>query len=241
MTFSIYDVTADWAERAGLSCLKQKEIGSTNDWAKEHAFQESQALSLYLADHQTKGRGRGTHTWTDQGHGHFLLSSWSFMMLQAAQPILAPALGLSLFKAAQATWMGFPWSLKAPNDLYLGEKKVAGLLIESVQEGTKHRLVVGLGVNVHAHPNVDRSGSLGETIPAEEINPEIWRQFLDRLLLEFTSTLLLTEKTVLHSSQQRGLLFALNHFPLLKTPYAKVFADGGLELKDGKKISWFDL
>lgn len=240
MSISIYEITKDWSERAGLACFAEPQVSSTNDLAKERALQETEALSLYVTDHQTKGRGRFDRTWTDVGQGDFLLSSWSFMLLHAPQPTLAPALGLALYKAAVATWLGFGWSLKAPNDLYLGDRKVAGLLIESVQEGSKFRLVVGLGMNVMAHPGIERSGSLAEQIPAEEITPEIWRQFLDRLLLELTSTLLLGGAE-LQQSQQRGLLFALNLFPDARNGFIRVFADGSLETAGQKKIPWSEI
>jgi len=240
MKFSVYEITADWAERAGLACIKTPQTTSTNDLAKTDAFKEVEALSFYVTDHQTQGRGRGAHTWTDSMSGGFLLSSWSFMLLAAPQPVLAPSLGLALFKAAQATWMGLPWSLKAPNDLYLGVHKVAGLLLENVQEGSKQRLIVGLGMNVFAHPSIDRSGSLSEQIPADEITPEIWRQFLDRLLLELTSTLLLADDH-LQASQRRALVHALNLFPDTRDAYDKVAPDGGLLLKNGQSISWFQL
>ena len=130
MNFSIYETTAEWAVTAGLVCISIPEITSTNDLAKDQAFEETEALSLYVTDHQTKGRGRGVKTWTDDEEGTALLSSWSFLLLKAPQPVLAPTLGLALFKAAQSTWLGLPWSLKAPNDLYLGDKKIAGLTNE---------------------------------------------------------------------------------------------------------------
>ncbi len=240
MSFSIFDITSDWAERAGLAFSKHAETSSTNDLAKSRAFSEEDALSLYVTDHQLKGRGRNDRTWADLGQGNYLLSSWSFLLLKAPQPVIAPNLGLALYKAVTATWLGFPWSLKAPNDLYLGDKKVAGLLVESVQEGARQRLIVGLGMNVFAHPGVDRSGSLTDMIPPEEISPEIWRQFLDRLLLEMTSTLLLAEDYI-HPSQQRGLLESLNRFPETKDAYLRVRSDGGLEMTDGRQISWFEL
>lgn len=240
MSFSIFETTVDWAERAGLACVAEPAMASTNDLAKANAFKEDEPLALYVTDHQTAGRGRGSNSWTDKGEGRFLLSSWSFQLLQAPQPVLAPALGLALYKAASSTWLGFRWSLKAPNDLYLDDRKVAGLLIESVQEGANQRLIVGLGLNVMSKPDLPQAGSILQRVPAEEISPEIWRQFLDRLLLELTSALLLTEMN-LQPSQRRGLLHALNRFPLLKTSYSEVLADGGLQLEDGKTVSWFDL
>ena len=240
MSFSVFQASHDWAKGGGLDVWAEKETTSTNVIAKENAFLEKEALVLYVTDHQATGRGRGHHTWSADSRGHYLLSSWSFLLRDPAQPVLAPALGLSLFKAAQSTWLGLPWSLKAPNDLFLADKKVAGLLIESVQEGTRQRLIVGLGVNVSHHPGIDRSGALTDLIPESEVTLAIWWQFLDRLLLEFTSTLLLTGQNLIEN-QRRGLAYALNQFPDKKDSYKSVLPDGSLELKDGKKILWSSL
>lgn len=240
MSFSIFEITADWARQAGLPVTGEKTVTSTHEIAKARALQETEALTLDIADHQTQGRGRGTNTWSEEGHGHYLLSTWSFMAHSAPQPVLAPALGLAVFKAAHATWLGHPFALKAPNDLYLGSKKVAGLLIENIQEGNRHRLIVSLGVNVTSHPGVDRSGSLNERIPAGELSPEIWRQFLDRLLLEFTATLLMAQSS-LQDVQRRGLLYALNLFPDRADAYREVRADGSLQTTAGETIAWSSL
>jgi len=240
MSFSVFETTSQWSTQAGLPVVSEKIMTSTHELAKVNAFEEKEALSLYVADHQTKGRGRGANTWTEGGDGHYLLSSWSFLSRSAPQPVLAPALGLAVFKAAIATWLGQPFALKAPNDLYLGTQKVAGLLIENVQEGTHHRLIVSLGMNVTKHPGVDRSGALSDQIPASEISPEIWRQFLDRLLLEFTATLLMTGNT-LQDVQRRGLLFALNLFPDRQGQYRVVSPDGSLQTQAGENIAWSSL
>ena len=68
------------------------------------------------------------------------------------QPIMAPLIGLALLKSCQFVWPNLKLSLKAPNDLFLMHKKVAGLLTESIQQGDKHRLIIGLGMNINDHP-----------------------------------------------------------------------------------------
>ena len=95
-------------------------------------------------------------------------------------------------------------------------------------------------MNVTSHPGIDQSGALADLIAPEELSPEIWRQFLDRLLLELTSTLLMAEDQLV-LSQQRALLYALNQFPGTMGSYSRVARDGSLELKNGQKISWFQL
>lgn len=240
MMFSIYETTKDWATRSGFSTLAEPSMPSTSDLAKERAIAEPEPLAIILTDHQTKGRGRGTNTWTTPNAGHALLSTWSFMLKEPAQGVMAPAIGLALFKAVNSTWFGLPWSLKAPNDLYLGDRKVGGLLLEGVQEGHRQRLLVGLGLNIFGHPGADQSGALIDFVNEHEVDPEIWRQFLDRLLLELTATLMVT-RTQLHLGQRRGLVAALNRFPKTVEAYESVDADGSLKLKNGQTVAWHSL
>ena len=75
------------------------------------------------------------------------------MLQDYVQPTLSPLVGLALYKACSGTWPFLNWNLKAPNDLYISNKKVAGLLIETVTQGDDIRLLVGLGLNVLATPD----------------------------------------------------------------------------------------
>src|SRR5262249_28071101 len=139
-------------EQRQVNVEAHDETPSTNDQSKEEASSIGPEPKLYLAAHQTHGRGRGKNTWSDTGAGESLLSSWSFQLAGPAQAITGPPLGDALYRSACAIWPSLEWSLKAPNDLYLGPSKVAGLLVEAVSQGDSHRLIVGLGMNVLNHP-----------------------------------------------------------------------------------------
>lgn len=241
MSYSIFSASSDWAEGSHLELTALDETSSTNLLAKEHATQEVSAIKLYLTDKQTHGRGRGIHRWESPSSGSALLSSWSFQMLETPQPVLTAALGLGLFKAAKATWLGNSWGLKAPNDLYLDDKKVAGLLIESVSQGDHHRLICGLGMNVFSRPDVAQAGCLSESISDSELGSEIWFCFLDRLLLEWTTALLLSPSGKLHPSTCLGLCTALNSFSKTHNLYKKVHPNGDLQTQQGSLIKWSEL
>jgi BirA family biotin operon repressor/biotin-[acetyl-CoA-carboxylase] ligase len=239
MSFKIGLVTKSWAESSQIPVWYESVTTSTNSIAKDHEIAED-PITLYLADHQTAGRGRGDHTWSDpQEGGDALLSSWVFKMRKAPQPVLSPAIGLAVWTAFQASFPWLPLSLKAPNDLYLGHKKLAGLLIENVQQGSHHRLVVGLGVNILKAPSdVETSTCLAELMKTE-LNSESWINVLDRLLLEISLAVSQTKET-LSAGQQQALLHALNRFPLLENPFEKIEKDGSLWKKE-QKINWSEL
>jgi len=235
--FNIGELSKDWCEKSRLPVKYELSVSSTNSVAKEKIISD-QPISLYLSNHQTAGRGRGDHTWSDTSGGQ-LLSSWVFQMRLPPQPVLSPALGLAVWTAIKAS---FPWldlSLKAPNDLYLGEKKTAGLLIENVGMGNSHRFIVGFGLNVWKAPtDVATSTCLADHM-ANELTPEIWLNVMDRLLLEMSLAVSQT-RAVLKPQQQRALLQALNQFPGLEKPYLKVDDDGSLWTEAGQ-IKWSEL
>lgn len=240
----IGQVTSQWAENNNLFVSYTPQLTSTSEVAKEEAFAEnlrSESLCLYLTDHQTAGRGRGTHTWTDARPGSSLLSSWSFLLGIKPQPTASCLIGLAIYRACVATWPFLPWNLKAPNDIYLHDKKVAGILLENIMQGNELRLIVGLGFNIMSSPqNVDTAISLLEALPAGVplLGPD-YMSFLDRLLFEMTDALARSDEP-LSPTDQLSLLVALNQHPLLKEKYTGMEADGSLLVKNNK-INWMSL
>lgn len=237
MSFSIGPVTQDWAEKSGIPTWYQPETTSTNSIAKEQELEKA-PITLFLTDHQTAGRGRGGNTWSEDANTG-LLSSWVFMMSKAPQPVLAPALGLAVWTALSATFPWLKFSLKAPNDIYLNDKKVAGLLIENVQQGATHRLIVGLGLNLFKAPTpVPTAISLADILK-EGLTANAWVNVLDRLLLEMSLAVSQTKQD-LTLVQRNSLLYALNLNPNLSPHYQKIDSDGSLWTSD-KKINWSEL
>lgn len=237
-------VTQAWAKHAGLLTRYHEECASTNSWAKERAHDEEVSkapIALYLTELQTQGRGRGNNTWTPPAKGSALYATWSFYS-PLPPPILSPLIGLAVFRAAHGTWPFLPWSLKAPNDIYLGPDKCAGLLLENISFGSKNRLLIGLGLNVFEKPkDVPNATCMLDHFPeGVPLLGEDWTQFLDRLLLEITLALSKISESTLQSSDRQSLLWALNKHPSLKTPYSNILPDGTLQ-QGKKQISWMDL
>lgn len=213
-------VTEAWAKSQKLHVKYFKETASTNTVAKTEAFTEDSLeneFSLYLTDSQTAGRGRFDRTWSMSKKGAQLLSSWSFQPTAAPLPTTTALIGLGLFTAAKATWPFLNWSLKAPNDLFLDDKKVAGLLVETVSQGSEFRMIIGLGFNVLSSPeDVPTSTALIHHLSKETpLLGEDWIGFLERLLFEFSACVQLVQEP-LNSTQNAKLIYCLNKNPLLK-------------------------
>ena len=126
-------------------------VGSTNDWAKDWIRTATAATETPFwvgAERQTAGRGRGDHTWAAwNGALTFsLIARWREFRLTRRE---SAELSLRVADAVASTAREFAptaeiW-VKPPNDVYVRDRKLAGILIESPNA---EFVVVGVGVNV---------------------------------------------------------------------------------------------
>lgn len=243
MTNSIAIWTKEWADKSGLECWYAEEIDSTNAVAKTEVGiggRSHLAPMLFVTGNQTSGRGRGTNTWSNTNGA--LLSSWSFHAQKAPQPILAPLAGLAVFRSCVKVWPKLTWSMKAPNDIYVGDKKIAGLLIETIQSGNERRVIVGLGLNVFSFPpDVPTATSLADALGGKDkVTHHDWESFLKSLLISFISSLSAGQNISLLAKDANDIQEALNRRPNLEEKIDKVGPQGELFTAKGK-INWQDL
>ena len=127
------------------------KIGSTNTVAMEAASAGAPEGSVFLAERQTAGRGRGAHNW----HSAQSVGIYCSVVLRPALPpsealILSLTAGLAVHAAIRALDQAVAVDLKWPNDLLIDGKKIAGILTEMNSEATRVRyIVIGIGVNVN--------------------------------------------------------------------------------------------
>jgi BirA family transcriptional regulator, biotin operon repressor / biotin---[acetyl-CoA-carboxylase] ligase len=127
------------------------KIGSTNIAAMAAAAEGADEGSVFLAEEQTAGRGRGAHSWQSARSAGIYCS----VVLRPTLPpsdvlALALASGLAVKAAIEQVNASVAVDLKWPNDVLIGGKKVCGILTEMNAEATRVRyVVVGIGVNVN--------------------------------------------------------------------------------------------
>lgn len=237
---SAAESTSNWALQRSLALVSEAQTGSTNDDAKNHALSERARLVLYLASHQTAGRGRSANHWLDTGAGESLLSTWSFEASRPPQAITGPRVGLALFQAVRKVWPQLLWSLKAPNDLYLDGVKVAGLLVETISDGRNHRLIIGLGLNVLNHPRSFANAThLAQALGPRPTEAE-WFRFLDELKHQFTEACADSGRPELTPTVRHELMVAMNANS--NRPYiVKDISPSGDILHEGGRVPWTDL
>jgi len=127
------------------------KIGSTNTAAMAAAAEDALEGSVFLAEEQTAGRGRGANSWQSPRSTGIYCS----VVLRPALPpsdvlALSLAAGLAVHDAIQQVDSRVSPDLKWPNDLLIDGKKICGILTEMNAEATRVRyIVVGVGINVN--------------------------------------------------------------------------------------------
>ena len=131
--------------------IELKEISSTNVYALELARTKNvPEFTVIRADFQTKGRGQIGNHWVADSGKNLLFSVILHPTHISAnnQFILSQCVSLALFRTVSLFCDNV--AIKWPNDLYVGNKKIAGILIESqTTENNLNLLLVGVGINVN--------------------------------------------------------------------------------------------
>lgn len=169
-----------WIKKNNLSYSYCKTTNSTQDLAKKEAFELNNNFKFYITDYQTQGRGRiSNRAWTSKAEDNFLSTwSWDFSD-KIISPLLSETIGNQVVLACKKTWPQLPWRIKLPNDIYLKDKKIAGLLIDILNQGSKNRLLIGLGFNIYSSPaNLQK---VSTHLSKEVKEPLQWESFLDSL------------------------------------------------------------
>jgi len=122
------------------------ETASTNALVADRAREGAPDGLVVMAEHQTAGRGRLDRTW-ETPPGTAL--TFSMLLRPTAPPATWPWLPLltGLGAATALQRLGYAATVKWPNDVLIGERKVGGILVERVETPTGAAAVVGIGIN----------------------------------------------------------------------------------------------
>jgi BirA family transcriptional regulator, biotin operon repressor / biotin---[acetyl-CoA-carboxylase] ligase len=126
-----------------------EEIDSTNAYLRRQARQGAPEGTVALAEHQSAGRGRMDRRWEALPGASLLLSVLFRPEFDPSElHLCTAALALAAAEACRVA-AGVGTVLKWPNDLVVGESKLAGVLAEAEFEGpVASAVVVGLGLNI---------------------------------------------------------------------------------------------
>ncbi len=197
----------------GRRVLYFRRVSSTMDEAARLALEGAEDGTVVLAEEQTAARGRFDRVWVTQ-EGNLYLSIVLRPSRQALQ-YLSIVSGVAMARAIRKT-IGLRPTIKWPNDVRLGGKKVCGVLVESSLLGDSVRYaIVGIGINVALDLSVvDGLADIATSLHLEA-GTEVGREALLRNLLQEVDKLYLP-------------LRGINGGPHASAP-ARSLGDGSLE------------
>jgi BirA family biotin operon repressor/biotin-[acetyl-CoA-carboxylase] ligase len=171
-----------------------RSVDSTNLRARELAAAGAPHGLMVTASAQSAGRGRQGRVWTAPP-GRALLCS---LVLRDPPRLLPLAAGVAV-----ASVVGDAGRLKWPNDVHLGSRKVAGILVEGRPQ--ERWAVLGIGLNVAVRPE-DFPLELVETATSLGLEPAAIEGLLTELLGLLERWLAMDERAVLDAVRARDTL-----------------------------------
>ena len=214
------------------------ETDSTNRWLKENG----EGTMVAVADYQTAGKGCGTNSWeSERGknltfsmliHPTDIPASQQFRITEVVSVALCEVLERYLLTVPE---LAEGLSIKWPNDIYMGDKKICGVLIENRLQGNVIvDSIIGIGLNVNQTEFV-----------SDAPNPVSLRQLLGReidreaLLHDFLETLETVSSSETTYSAYRNKLFRMGKQAVFSDETGRfegtiqdVETDGRLLIKD---------
>lgn len=174
-----------------IPVISLRETDSTNNYIKSHR-DEVAPLTLVMAERQTAGRGQRGNSWESEP-GKNITLSMRFIpegVTPAGQFAVSQAVALAVVETLRG--YGIQARVKWPNDIYVGDRKIAGILIENSIMGMEITdSIIGIGLNVNQKeflsdaPNPESMTRLtGEEYDIMEVATtlgEHLREFLDRI------------------------------------------------------------
>jgi BirA family biotin operon repressor/biotin-[acetyl-CoA-carboxylase] ligase len=214
--------------RKSMTChrvIEFDELDSTNRYACSRLRELSDG-DVIQAHIQTAGRGRWERKWISDIPGNLSLS---LVLKPVGAPVDLPLAGLSQLLAVSTCRVlerhGLRPALKWPNDVQIVGRKIAGILAETVVEGSDFLgLVLGIGVNLNLNEDVlariDQPATALNLVLGHTVN---MNDFRAALLSEFFS---------------RYEAFLVSGFRLIRTEYLQrcQFLGREVELRDSQGI-----
>ena len=164
-----------------------ERVDSTNDEARRH-ISEIDNLSVVSALEQTKGRGQRGNRWSSQPGENltFSLVVKDFRIKANEQSAISQATALSLVDLLSRHEIKA--RIKWPNDIYAGDEKICGILIENSLKGSEiDWSIIGIGLNVNqtAFPE-DLPNPTSMKLCTGNSNPYNTREILEEFMGIFT-------------------------------------------------------
>ena len=214
---------------------------STNDDARDEKYREGDVV---WADFQTAGRGQRGHEWHSRKGENLTFSvvlEPSFVPI-AEQFAVSEVVALSLVDMLSE--YGIAAKIKWTNDIYVGDRKLIGILIEhSLASATLRRTIVGVGINVNQtefDPSLPNPVSMAQLLGHELNAEEVLQCFLKRLQENYELLREIKNSQLALHHRYNSLLYRKNEYHTYALPNGEKFSakivdtapNGALRLED---------
>lgn len=215
---------------------------STNDLAFTLPLPKETEIQIISAEEQTAGRGQGNSSWESESgknltfsivcRAEFVEPSKQFCVLKAA----ALAVRHVLAKICNDV------TIKWPNDIYIGNKKASGTLIQcDMENGKTRRMVIGVGLNVNQETftsNAPNPVSLHNVVNHELNRDDLLHSIAERFAVEYDGLRFgvngIRQRYTSHLFRNEGSHEYKDKNGTFAATFAKVEDDGHLVLRDNK-------
>lgn len=137
-----------------------QSVESTMDEAHRLGGEGAPAGTLVIADEQTAGRGRGGKRWASGQNQGLWMTLLERPGTASGLDVLSLRLGLHAAPVLEL-FSGAPVRIKWPNDLYVGSRKLAGVLVEARwREQRADWVAIGIGVNIVSPPELESAAGM---------------------------------------------------------------------------------
>ena len=135
-----------------MKIIKLDAIDSTNSYLKKLLNKESlDDLTVVVSKHQTQGRGRNGSVWSNKPSLNLAFSIYKrFRNLETNKKFMLNVIASVSVYETLKKYNLCDLSIKWPNDIMTGNKKISGILIENNIRGNKIKYsVIGIGININ--------------------------------------------------------------------------------------------
>ncbi len=167
-------------ERADI--LVFSEIDSTNTEAKRNIGLLGDLPIAFIAETQSAGRGRMGRSFYSPDRTGLYFSLLVKDKKQATESLFVTTAAAVAIRRAIKRVSGTDTGIKWINDLYLKDKKVAGILVEAVSLGEERYLVIGVGINLTTESFPDEIKDIAASLGVDGIRNRLAAECISELL-----------------------------------------------------------
>lgn len=212
-----------------MKYVELDEIDSSNEYIKRN-INTLEHLSIVRCHYQIGGKGRNGHGWKSHKGNDLLMS---ILLKEFDDPTkvhqITQVIALAIVEALKS--YDVYASIKWPNDIYVGDLKICGILVETVYDPDFKGVIIGVGLNINSTGEYQSMANCrGRTFPINEVMVRILTQFL----LYYKIYLQGSYRYILEKANQfsflKGKWIAYREYGLVT--FQSLNEDGTLTIKD---------